>query len=81
MLAGTNPLVPNMTISGDINDDGLVNMVDMLKAMQILQGIYIPTAEEQSRWGLTPLVGGEPALDGQNNVGDLFILQKIILNN
>jgi len=64
---------------GDINDDGLVDIKDMLLAMRILLGTYIPTSSQQARWDVAPLVGGVPQPDGQNDLGDYVVLQRKLL--
>jgi hypothetical protein len=64
---------------GDINSDGNVDVADMLLAMRILNGLYIPTPAEQSRWDVAPLVNGVPVPDGQNNLGDYMVLSRKVL--
>jgi hypothetical protein len=64
---------------GDVNGDEYVDIKDLLKAMQILNGHYIPSQAEQDRWDVAPLVNGVPQPDGQNNVGDYLILQQKVL--
>lgn len=82
VAAGSNPLdnasVP-LLANGDINDDGQVNVVDLLLATQILLGSYTPTTEEQARWDVAPLVNGIPVPDSQNTLGDLIVLQQKVL--
>ena len=82
LAAGSDPLdgtsVP-LLASGDINDDGQVNVVDLLLATQILLGIYTPTPDEQARWDVAPLVNGVPEPDSQNTLGDLVVLQQKVL--
>ena len=64
---------------GDVNGDGQVDVRDLLRAMQILNGQYIPSQEEQDRWDVAPLVNGVPEPDGLNTLGDYLILQRKIL--
>ena len=66
---------------GDINDDSQVDVADLLLAMRILNGQYIPSPEEQARWDVSPLVNGVPEPDQQNNLGDYLILQRKVLGN
>ena len=81
VAAGTDPLddtsmpVPN----GDANGDGLVDVRDLLRAMQTLNGQYTPSQEMQDRWDVAPLVNGVPEPDQQNNLGDYLILQRKVL--
>ena len=62
--------------NGDINNDGVVNISDLLMALQILNKGYIPKPAEQARWDVAPLVGGVPQPDGVNTVGNYFMLQR-----
>lgn len=82
VAAGSDPLddtsIP-LLASGDINDDGQVNVVDLLLASQILLGVYAPTPEEQARWDVAPLVYGIPEPDSQNTLGDFVVLQRKVL--
>ena len=52
---------------------------DLLLAMQILNGQYIPSQEEQGRWDVAPLVNDVPEPNQQNNLGDYLILQRKVL--
>ena len=64
---------------GDVDGDGLVDVADLLIAMQILNGQYIPTQTEQNRWDVAPLVHGVPQPDGQNTAGDYTVLQRKVI--
>ena len=64
---------------GDVDGDGLVDVADLLIAMQILNGQYMPTQAEQNRWDVAPLVNGAPQPDGQNTLGDYVVLQQKII--
>jgi hypothetical protein len=82
LAAGTNPLDDTsfpIVADGDVTEDGQVDVKDLLRAMQILDGQYIPTQQEQDRWDVAPLVGGVPQPNQQNNVGDYLILQRKVL--
>jgi hypothetical protein len=82
VAAGTNPLDDTsypIAVAGDVNGDGEVDVRDLLLAMQILNGQYIPTQEEQDRWDVAPLVNGVPEPDGQNTLGDYVVLQRKVL--
>ena len=84
VAAGTNPLDDTsypIVATGDVNGDGEVDVRDLLLAMRILNGEYIPTQEEQDRWDVAPLVNGVPESDQQNNLGDYLILQRKVLGN
>jgi len=82
IVAGTDPLDDTshpIIADGDVNGDGYVDIKDLLKAMQILNGHYIPSQAEQYRWDVAPLVNSVPEPDGQNNLGDYLILQQKVL--
>ena len=68
-----------LVADGDVNGDGQVDVKDMLLAMRILNGQYIPSQEELHRWDVAPLVNGVPTPDQQNNLGDYLILQRKVL--
>ncbi|NNJ96112.1 MAG: serine hydrolase [Gammaproteobacteria bacterium] len=82
ITAGSDPLddtsVP-IVADGDINDDGQVDVADLLLAIRILMGAYSPSAEEQARWDVAPLVNGVPEPDSQNTLGDFVVLQQKVL--
>jgi hypothetical protein len=82
IAAGSDPLddasIPPP--DGDINIDGQVDVADLLLAMQILNGAYLPTQGEQNRWDVAPLVNGVPQPDQQNNLADYLVLQRKVLD-
>ena len=81
VAAGSDPLdsgsVP-AAADGDLDDDGLVTMADVLLGQRIVLGLVTPTAGQIQRGDVAPLVGGVPAPDGQYTVGDLLVtIQKV----
>jgi len=74
---GTDPLrAASYPHNGDINDDGTVDVADVLRGQQALLGDGL-TPEELNRADVAPLSGGSPDPDGQFTPGDLLvILQK-----
>jgi len=62
--------------AGDINGDGVVNVVDILLAQQIILNQLTPDAGQLQRGDVAPLVNGVPAPDGQFNAGDLLMIQR-----
>jgi hypothetical protein len=79
---GTNPLDDTsypIIADGDVNGDGQVDVRDLLLAMRILNGQYIPTQAEQDRWDVAPLVNGVPEPNQQNDLGDYVVLQQKVL--
>jgi subtilisin-like proprotein convertase family protein len=61
---------------GDLNSDGTVNAADVLIATQILTSQRTITPEQMGHGDVAPLVAGQPAPDGQFNVGDLVVIQR-----
>ena len=79
---GTDPLDDTSfyaVANGDINNDGPVDLRDLLLATKILSNQYTPNASEQARWDVAPLVGGIPRPDGNNNLGDYVVLLRKII--
>ena len=61
---------------GDLNIDGIVNVLDILIAQQILNGQLVPTPLQLAHGDVAPLVGGVPAPDGQYNIADMLVLMR-----
>jgi hypothetical protein len=65
--------------SGDINNDGRVDISDALLALRIAVGMITPTASELAAADVSPQVGGKPAPDGAIDITDaLMILRKVV---
>ena len=79
--AGTDPLLDTsypLLYNGDANNDGDVNLADLVIGMRVLLGEVSATPLQQARLDVAPLVAGSPAPDGQYNVGDYTVLvQKV----
>ena len=80
--AGTDPL-NNMSVpvlnDGDANNDGLVNVADLIIAQQILSGQRVVTPLELAHLDVAPLVNGNPSPDGQFNLGDYLVVQRKVI--
>lgn len=61
---------------GDINGDGVVDVVDVMLAEQIASGLVAPTASQLVHGDVAPLVNGVPAPDGQIDVSDVLIIER-----
>jgi hypothetical protein len=62
-------------LPGDLNDDGLVNITDLLLMQEALAGQRTLTQVQQLRADLQP-VGG----NGRVDTADLLVLQKLLMN-
>ncbi|MCO6411817.1 MAG: S8 family serine peptidase [Thiogranum sp.] len=84
VAAGSDPDDPGSHpafADGDVNEDGVVNSVDVLLAMRILQGDLTATTRQLSHGDMAPLVSGTPAPDGQFNLGDLLLIQRMAIGD
>ena len=78
-IYNTDPLDINSTpviTDGDLNADGIVDVVDVLLAQQIVTGQLLPTLDQLDHGDVAPLVNGVPAPDGLFNLGDLVVIQR-----
>jgi len=66
---------------GDINIDGMVDVVDLLWAQQALQGGRILDPAQTVHGDVAPLVTGTPQPDGTFNTGDLLVIYRIALGD
>jgi hypothetical protein len=75
---GTDPLrTESYPHNGDINDDGMVNIVDVLLAEQVLTGLAPQlSAPQMNRADVAPLLAGLPDPDGDFNTGDLLVILR-----
>ena len=65
--------------SGDINGDGVVDIADALRVLQIAVGLVNATPAEYANADVAPLVNGKPAPDGVIDIADAtVILMKVV---
>ena len=79
--AGTDPLLDTSTpvlYNGDANNDGKVNVADLLITMQIILDNRTATPLQKARLDIAPQVGGMPSPDGSINVADYVVLLLMI---
>jgi serine protease AprX len=82
ILAGSDPLEPDSipgSASGDVDANGVVDIRDLLRAYRILFGEVVPDTNEILRGDIAPLVNGSPAPDGVFDLGDLLVIQRVVL--
>lgn len=61
---------------GDINGDGVVNVVDVMLAEQIASGLLAPSVSQLAHGDVAPLVNGVPAPDGKIDVRDALLIEQ-----
>jgi hypothetical protein len=64
---------------GDVNEDGLVNVADMLLAQRALLGEITLTTDQLLHADVAPLQSGIPASDGLFNLGDVLVIERKVL--
>lgn len=60
----------------DMNNDGLIDMVDIIFAQQIIMGNMELTSTHLAHGDVAPLVNGIPSPDGLFTLGDVLVLQR-----
>ena len=63
-------------MDGDINLDGVVNVVDILLWQQVLINAATLSPEQFTHGDVAPLVEGLPDPDGEFTPGDLLIIER-----
>jgi hypothetical protein len=61
---------------GDLNEDGFVDVVDILLAQRALLGEITLTTDQKVHADVAPLQNGIPAPDGQFNLGDVLVIER-----
>ena len=77
----SDPLVQTDTpANGDVNEDGNVDVADVLMATRIVTGsLQNPTTDQLMRCDVAPFNGSYPVPDGEINAGDLVRIQRMAL--
>jgi len=79
IAAGTNPLDSSsfpVSPDGDLNDDGSVDVRDVLIGYRVLMGEITLTPFQEGRGDVAPLVNGIATPDGEFNLGDVLVIQR-----
>ncbi|MGD8873732.1 MAG: S8 family serine peptidase, partial [Gammaproteobacteria bacterium] len=73
VLAGTDPNdAASFPGNGDLTEDGVVDIRDILRGLQHLQGLAGLTSSQQSH--------GDVTQDGTFNTGDMVVIQRMVLD-
>jgi hypothetical protein len=75
-IYNSDPLDTNsipVIADGDLNADGLVDIVDVYLAQQIVTDQLLPTQDQLDHGDVAPLVNGVPVPDGLFNLGSVVI--------
>jgi lysophospholipase L1-like esterase len=73
--------VPASGHDGDINLDSAVDVADLLRGLQSLQGSRNLLPEAECHADVAPLDSGVPAPDGLFNPGDVIVLLRMLLED
>lgn len=79
VLAGSDPNASSsypIIADGDLNEDGVVDVRDVLLGIQVLHGQTTLTTVQLSHGDVAPLVDGVPVPDGVFNLGDFLLIQR-----
>ena len=80
IIVESNPLQANsIPIIGDINDDGQINVTDVLLVIKFIMGTATPSQKESLLGDAAPLINNQSNPDGNINAGDLFVILRMAL--
>jgi hypothetical protein len=66
---------------GDLNEDGSVDVRDILLGQRFLLGQQMLTTTQREHGDVAPLLNGVPQSDGVFSVADLMIIMRIALGD
>jgi hypothetical protein len=72
---GAGPLTKS-DASGDITGDGIVDMTDALRSLQIAAGLIQPSVADAAHADVAPLVNGKPHPDGIIDIRDVVVILR-----
>jgi hypothetical protein len=75
-VSASAPLVQTVIGRGDLNADGMIDIVDALKALRLASGVDTATEADLHTGDVAPLAGGTPAPDGNIDIGDVVVILR-----
>jgi subtilisin family serine protease len=80
IAAGTDPLqVGDAPVWGDTNGNGVVDAADLLLLTRAVLGLTTLQDDQKARVDIAPVIAGIPAPDKQVTLGDLLVVEQILL--
>jgi subtilisin family serine protease len=80
LAAGHNPLDGgDAPVWGDADDNGVVNAADIVKLRRAILDLDTLDDDAKARLDIAPVVSGIPAPDNRLTVGDLLVVEQILL--
>ncbi len=73
------PAITN--IPGDMNNDRLIDMADVIMVLQLTAGLRPVTPDLILRGDVAPLMNGQPTPDGVLDMADLLVILRILAGN
>ena len=64
---------------GDADGDGVVNAADIILLTRAVLGLTTLNDDQKARVDIAPVIAGTPAPDNQVTVGDLLVVERILL--
>jgi subtilisin family serine protease len=80
VAAGHDPLSgSDAPVWGDVDDNGVVNAGDLVLLTRAVQGLTTLADDQKARVDIAPVIAGTPTPDMQVTVGDLVVVEQILL--
>jgi len=81
VAAGHDPLLGgDAPVWGDTDDNGVVNAADIVLLMRAVLGLNTLQDDQKARVDIAPVVAGVPAPDNKVTLGDLLVVERILLD-
>jgi hypothetical protein len=80
LAAGHDPLLgSDSPVWGDTDDNGVVDAADIIRLTRAVLGMTTLTDDEKARVDIAPVIAGTPTPDNQVTLGDLVVVEGILL--